>query len=84
MKPIFSLSITLCLLFVSAPAIHAQVSNPTQIQTIRGGDNPIYRVTINVVARDVDAVNYRSSWAFDADRLSGNTLANGCEGNGRS
>jgi len=60
MKPIFSLSITLCLLFVSTPAIHAQVSNPTQLQTIRGGDNPIYRVTINVVARDVDAVNYRS------------------------
>jgi outer membrane protein OmpA-like peptidoglycan-associated protein len=60
MKPIFSLSITLCLLFVSTTAIHAQVPNPTQLQTIRGGDNPIYRVTINVVARDVDAVNYRS------------------------
>ena len=60
MKSIFSLSITVCLLFVSTRAVHAQVSNPTQLQTIRGGDNPIYRLTINVVACDVDAVNYRS------------------------
>jgi hypothetical protein len=37
----------------------AQVPNPTQIPSQLSGDNPLYRVQINVVERDVKAVNYR-------------------------
>jgi outer membrane protein OmpA-like peptidoglycan-associated protein len=60
MKCTLSLSLLACIFLALAPAALAQVSNPTQLQVIHAGDNPIYRVTINVVARDVEAVNYRS------------------------
>jgi outer membrane protein OmpA-like peptidoglycan-associated protein len=47
------------LLLVSVPAGFAQVPNPTQVEVQRAGDNPLYRVTINVVERNIKAVNYR-------------------------
>jgi outer membrane protein OmpA-like peptidoglycan-associated protein len=47
------------LLLVSVPAVFGQVPNPTQVEVQRAGDNPIYRVTINVVERNIKAVNYR-------------------------
>jgi len=42
-----------------APLAFAQVQNPAQVQVQRGGDNPIYKITINVVERQTTAVNYR-------------------------
>jgi len=42
-----------------APLASAQVQNPAQVQVQRGGDNPIYKITINVVERQTTAVNYR-------------------------
>src|SRR5919198_284083 len=44
---------------VLAPLASAQVQNPAQVQVQRGGDNPIYKITINVVERQTTAVNYR-------------------------
>jgi outer membrane protein OmpA-like peptidoglycan-associated protein len=49
----------LALLILAATITSAQVPNPTQIGVQSAGDNPIYRVTINVVERDIKAVNYR-------------------------
>ena len=40
-----------------APLAPAQTPAPVQVQ--RGGDNPIYKITINVVERSTTAVNYR-------------------------
>src|SRR5438874_6995349 len=40
-----------------APAASAQV--PVTVQVQRSGDNPIYKITINVVERSMTAVNYR-------------------------
>jgi outer membrane protein OmpA-like peptidoglycan-associated protein len=37
----------------------AQIPNPTQVPIQQSGDNPLYRLTINVVERDIKAVNYR-------------------------
>src|ERR1043166_6919889 len=42
-----------------APLAFAQVQNPAQVQVQRGGDNPIYKITINVVERTTTAVNFR-------------------------
>jgi outer membrane protein OmpA-like peptidoglycan-associated protein len=36
-----------------------QPSNPTQAQVQRSGDNPLYKITINVVERTTKAINYR-------------------------
>ena len=59
MKSILGSSLTAALLLLSVPAVFGQVPNPTQVQVQRAGDNPIYRVTINVVERNIKAVNYR-------------------------
>jgi outer membrane protein OmpA-like peptidoglycan-associated protein len=50
------LSIAMLTLLVS-PAVPAQSPPPVQVQ--RGGDNPIYKITINVVSRSTTAVNFR-------------------------
>jgi outer membrane protein OmpA-like peptidoglycan-associated protein len=42
---------------VSAQA--QQPANPTQVQVQRSGDNPLYRITVNVVERTTKAINYR-------------------------
>src|SRR5437762_3522603 len=47
--------VALALVFV--PVAPAQTPAPVQVQ--RGGDNPIYKITINVVERQTTAVNYR-------------------------
>jgi outer membrane protein OmpA-like peptidoglycan-associated protein len=44
---------------VLAPLASAQVQTPAQVEVQRGGDNPIYKITINVVERQTTAVNYR-------------------------
>ena len=59
MKSILGFGLTAAWLLMSAPAVFGQVTNPTQVQVQRDGDNPLYRVTINVVERDIKAVNYR-------------------------
>src|SRR5688500_8307545 len=59
MKSILGFVVTAAWLSTAAPAGYSQVSNPTQVQAQRAGDNPLYRVTINVVERDIKAVNYR-------------------------
>src|SRR5947207_45401 len=33
--------------------------SPTQVQVQRSGDNPIYKITINVVEREATAINYQ-------------------------
>src|SRR5688572_28635792 len=53
MKSVVGLGLTAVWLLVSAAAVSGQG------QTQRSGDNPLYRVTINVVERDIQAVNYR-------------------------
>src|SRR5688572_6723488 len=53
--------IALLVLGVGAQELNGQGgANPTQLQVQRAGDNPIYKVTINVVERSVKAVNYRA------------------------
>ena len=59
MKSILGSGLTAALLWTSVPAAFGQVPNPTQAHVERAGDNPIYRVTINVVERNIKAVNYR-------------------------
>src|SRR5262249_18248819 len=46
------------LCFLSLPAASAQT--PARVQVQRTGDNPIYKITINVVERSTTAVNYRT------------------------
>src|SRR6478735_6528196 len=36
-----------------------QPANPTQVQVQRSGDNPLYKITVNVVERSTKAINYR-------------------------
>ena len=59
MKSILGFGLTAALLLTSVPTAFGQVPNPVQAQVERAGDNPIYRVTINVVERNIKAVNYR-------------------------
>ena len=59
MNSILGFGLTAALLLTSVPAAFGQVPNPVQAQVERAGDNPIYRVTINVVERNIKAVNYR-------------------------
>src|SRR4051812_34376478 len=49
------LVVALCLLTV--PAAPAQT--PDRVLVPRSGDNPIYKITVNVVERSTSAVNYR-------------------------
>ena len=42
-----------------APLALAQAQTPGQVQIQRSGENPIYKITINVVERQTSAVNYR-------------------------
>ncbi|HEY2920109.1 MAG TPA: OmpA family protein, partial [Candidatus Binatia bacterium] len=51
----FSIVAIISLLFGFVPLASAQ----DQIRVQRGGDNPIYKITINVVERTTTAVNYR-------------------------
>jgi len=60
MRGVRLLLTTLVCLLLLVPASHGQVnptSNPVQIQ--RDGNNPIYRITINVVERTATAINYQ-------------------------
>src|SRR5262249_26635018 len=36
-----------------------QPANPTQVQVQRSSDNPLYKITVNVVERTTKAINYR-------------------------
>jgi outer membrane protein OmpA-like peptidoglycan-associated protein len=44
---------------VAAPAQAQQAANPTQVEVQRGRDNPLYKITVNVVERTTKAINYR-------------------------
>jgi outer membrane protein OmpA-like peptidoglycan-associated protein len=44
---------------VAAPAQAQQSANPTQVQVQRSSDNPLYKITVNVVERTTKAINYR-------------------------
>ena len=43
----------------AAPGQAQQAANPTQVQAQRTGDNPLYKITVNVVQRTTKAINYR-------------------------
>jgi outer membrane protein OmpA-like peptidoglycan-associated protein len=58
MKSFLACGVTALLLLALTPG-SAQVPNPTQVPVQQAGDNPIYRLQINVVERDIKAVNYR-------------------------
>ena len=49
--------LVLALLLLLAPVARAQT--PARVQVQRGEENPIYRITINVVEKRTTAVNYR-------------------------
>jgi len=49
--------LVLALLLLLAPGARAQT--PARVQVQRGEENPIYRITINVVEKRTTAVNYR-------------------------
>ena len=54
-KPIIlGLSLTM-----AVSALAQQPANPTQVQVQRNGDNPLYKITVNVVERTTKAINYR-------------------------
>ena len=44
---------------VAVSAQAQQAANPTQAQVQRSGDNPLYKITVNVVERTTKAINYR-------------------------
>jgi outer membrane protein OmpA-like peptidoglycan-associated protein len=58
MKGLKRTSVIVALLILCAQYGLAQ-QNPTQIQVQKSGDNPIYKITINVVERTTKAINYR-------------------------
>ena len=43
----------------TVPSHAQQPANPTQVQVQRSGDNPLYKITVNVVERTAKAINYR-------------------------
>src|SRR5437867_12091682 len=57
----FHLFLGIALLALVPARLAAQTSTetPRQVRVQRGGDNPIYKITINVVERQTSAVNYR-------------------------
>src|SRR5262249_10279194 len=44
---------------LAAPGQAQQPANPTQVQVRRSADNPVYKITVNVVERTTKAINYR-------------------------
>jgi outer membrane protein OmpA-like peptidoglycan-associated protein len=66
MKAIIRLSLTVLIVLAAHQSAKAQQAapNPTlnqslQVQPVTPGQNPLYRISINVVERQVKAVNYR-------------------------
>src|SRR5215831_19114427 len=51
--------ILLGILLVATPAEAQQPGNPTRVQVQRSADNPLYKITVNVVERTTKAINYR-------------------------
>jgi outer membrane protein OmpA-like peptidoglycan-associated protein len=47
------------ILLVAMPVEARQRGNPTQVQVQRSADNPLYKITVNVVERTTKAINYR-------------------------
>ena len=44
---------------LSMMIVLAMTLAPRQVQVQKGGDNPIYKITINVVEREATAINYQ-------------------------
>jgi outer membrane protein OmpA-like peptidoglycan-associated protein len=57
MKVMKLILIGISLIAMSAQA--QQPGNPTQVQVQRSADNPLYKITVNVVERTTKAINYR-------------------------
>jgi len=75
MKKFTLLLAVVVLLSVSNPARGEQQQNTSsQIETQKGGDNPIYKITINVVERTTKAINYRSRNGATAIDFQGTAL----------
>src|SRR5262245_65239449 len=58
---ILTLSVLLATLAmpIGSVAQAQQSANPTQALVQRSGDNPLYKITVNVVERTTKAINYR-------------------------
>ena len=53
--------ILLGILLVATPAEAQQPGNPTRVQVQRSADNPLYKITVNVVERTTKAINYSAT-----------------------
>jgi outer membrane protein OmpA-like peptidoglycan-associated protein len=51
--------ILLTVSLVTIISAQAQLANASQVQVQRSGDNPLYKITVNVVERTTKAINYR-------------------------
>ncbi len=54
-----TLTLLAVLLGITSLGLAQQPANPTQVQVQHGGDNPLYKITVNVVERTTKAINYR-------------------------
>src|SRR5262252_8991805 len=81
MKSIVGSGLLLVLMCVPVPGARGQAPNPTQVQVQTAGENPLYRVTINVVERSVKAVNYRSRGGETKVDFRGTALLPDAKGN---
>jgi outer membrane protein OmpA-like peptidoglycan-associated protein len=52
-------AVFIVVLGIATAAIGQQPANPTQVQIQGGPENPLYKITVNVVERTTKAVNYR-------------------------
>jgi len=59
MRNLMKVSIGIGIALLSLSPLSAQTPAQTQVQAQRGGDQPLYKITINVVERTAKAINYR-------------------------
>jgi len=81
MKLILGSGLVFVLMSLPAPGAQGQAPNPTQVQVQSAGDNPIYKITINVVERNIKAVNYRARGGETKVDFKGTALLPDAKGN---
>jgi outer membrane protein OmpA-like peptidoglycan-associated protein len=81
MKSILGSGLVFVLMSLPAPRAQVQAPNPTQVQVQSAGDNPIYKITINVVERNIKAVNYRARGGETKVDFKGTALLPDAKGN---
>ena len=64
----------------TVPSQAQQPANPTQVQVQRSGDNPLYKITVNVVERTAKAINYRHRGGATKVDFRGTALLPGAHG----